>query len=88
MGRKNPTPRRAPEICPVCGEDVPRGAPACPECGADHNSGWREDAESYDSIGLPDDAFNDGHHMLARGAEAFTDRLGREVVAPILGGKP
>ena len=30
---------------------------------------------------LPDDAFNDGHHMLARGAEAFTDRLGREVVA-------
>ena len=45
--------RKAPEICPVCGEDVPRGALACPECGADHNSGWREDAERYDGIDLP-----------------------------------
>jgi len=44
-----------PEICPVCGEDVPRGALACPECGADHNSGWREEAERYDAIDLPDD---------------------------------
>jgi len=44
-----------PEICPVCGEDVPRGALACPECGADHNSGWREDAERYDGIDLPDE---------------------------------
>jgi len=44
-----------PEICPVCGEDVPRGVLACPECGADHNSGWREDAERYDGIDLPDE---------------------------------
>ena len=47
--------RPAPEICPVCGEDVPRNALACPECGADHNSGWREDAESYDGIDLPEE---------------------------------
>lgn len=40
--------RKAPETCPVCGEDVPRDALACPECGADHNSGWREDADSID----------------------------------------
>ena len=44
-----------PEICPVCSEDVPRGALACPECGADHNSGWREDAESHDGVDLPED---------------------------------
>src|SRR4051812_27133868 len=45
---------KSPEVCPVCGEDVPRGALACPECGADHESGWREDAESY-GVALPDD---------------------------------
>ena len=45
----------APEICPVCGEDVPRGALACPACGADHNSGWREDAERYDGLDLPEE---------------------------------
>lgn len=43
--------RKAPETCPVCGEDVPRDALACPECGADHNSGWREDADSIDVSG-------------------------------------
>ena len=48
----------APEICPVCGEDVPRGSLACPECGADHNSGWREDAESYDGLDLPEENFD------------------------------
>ena len=46
---------QAPEVCPVCGEDVPRGALACPECGADHNSGWREDAGEYDGVDLPED---------------------------------
>jgi hypothetical protein len=45
---------KTPEICPVCGEDVPRGALACPECGADHNSGWREDADSIDADGESD----------------------------------
>ena len=58
MSSKQQSPRRAPEVCPVCGEDVPSGALACPECGADHNSGWREEAENYDALGLPDDSFN------------------------------
>jgi hypothetical protein len=48
----------APAVCPVCGEDVPRGSLACPECGADHNSGWREEAQTYDSAGLPDEDFD------------------------------
>ncbi len=50
--------RKTPAICPVCGEEVPRGALACRECGADHNSGWRENAEAYDGVDLPDDEFN------------------------------
>ena len=50
--------RRPPKVCPVCGEDVPPVALACPECGADHRSGWREDTETYDAVGLPDDDFN------------------------------
>jgi hypothetical protein len=33
---------------------------------------------------LPDAAFYDSHHMFAAGAEAFTDRLTREVIAPTL----
>lgn len=45
--------RSPPSTCPVCGEDVPRNALACPECGADHNSGWREDADTYDALDLP-----------------------------------
>ena len=49
---------RAPKVCPVCGEDVPRVALACPECGADHTSGWRENAEAYDAVDLPDEDFN------------------------------
>src|SRR6266571_8429298 len=49
---------RTPEICPVCGGDVPRRALACPQCGADHNSGWREDADTYDGVDLPDEGFN------------------------------
>ena len=44
---------RTPEVCPVCGEDVPPRALACPECGADHNSGWREDY--LDGAGVPDE---------------------------------
>jgi hypothetical protein len=45
-------------VCPVCDHDVPRGALACPECGADHNSGWREDAENNDGLDLPDEQFD------------------------------
>src|SRR2546423_878337 len=49
---------KAPDVCPVCGEDVPRSSLACPECGADHNSGWREDARAYDGLDLPDNSFD------------------------------
>jgi uncharacterized membrane protein YvbJ len=49
---------QTPELCPVCGEDVPRDALACPQCGADHNSGWREDAGAYDGVDLPEHDFD------------------------------
>jgi hypothetical protein len=44
----------APDICPTCGSEVPDGARACPECGADEQTGWSEKAR-YDSLGIPDD---------------------------------
>ncbi len=48
-----------PSECPVCGEAVPRGAKACPHCGADERSGWNEDDTRYDGLDLPDEAFAD-----------------------------
>ena len=50
--------QRTPEICPVCEEDVPGNALSCPQCGADHNSGWKENADTYDGVDLPGQDFN------------------------------
>lgn len=49
-------PATPPEICPVCGASVPRTALACPECGADERSGWKEDPD--DGLDLPDEEFD------------------------------
>ncbi len=43
--------------CPVCGEDVPRKAKSCPDCGACEKSGWSEEVR-YDGLDLPGDDFN------------------------------
>lgn len=40
---------------------MPRGAKACPGCGADERSGWNEDDTRYDGLDLPDEAFADEH---------------------------
>ena len=53
------SPFVSPSECPVCGETVPRGAKACPGCGADERSGWNEDATRYDGLDLPAAAFAD-----------------------------
>jgi hypothetical protein len=45
---------RAPEACAVCGTDLSPAAKACPECGADERTGWRE-SSVYDGIDLPED---------------------------------
>ena len=44
--------------CPICGEDVPAKAKACPHCGACEKSGWNEDASGADGLDLPDDDFD------------------------------
>jgi predicted nucleic acid-binding Zn ribbon protein len=49
--------RPAPESCAQCGATIPPGARACPECGADERTGWREDSV-YDGLDLPDDAWD------------------------------
>lgn len=43
-----------PDECAQCGEPIPRNAHACPSCGADERTGWRE-VSLYDGLDLPDD---------------------------------
>lgn len=43
-----------PDFCAVCGADIPAGSLACPECGADERTGWREQS-IYDGLDLPDE---------------------------------
>lgn len=50
--------RPAPAECANCGAAIPRGARACPECGADERTGWRETGV-YDGLDLPESAFED-----------------------------
>jgi hypothetical protein len=46
-----------PEICPNCGAEVPRKARACPQCGADEQTGW-SDAARTDGLDLPEEEFD------------------------------
>ena len=50
--------RPPPEECANCGAAIPRSARACPECGADERTGWRE-TDLYDGLNLPDEAYSD-----------------------------
>lgn len=53
-----PESRPAPTECANCGASIPRSAKACPECGADERTGWREQSV-YDDLDLPDEAWTD-----------------------------
>lgn len=46
--------RPPPSECAQCGAAIPPNAHACPECGADERTGWRE-ASLYDGLDLPDE---------------------------------
>lgn len=48
----------APTECAVCGAAIPPRAKACPECGADERTGWRE-SSVYDGLDLPDAAWRE-----------------------------
>lgn len=48
----------SPPECANCGTDIPSGARACPECGADERTGWR-DTDLYDGLDLPEAAWSD-----------------------------
>ena len=41
-----------PAECAQCGATIPPRASACPECGADERTGWRE-TSVYDGLELP-----------------------------------
>lgn len=63
-----------PTECPVCGEVVPRGARACPGCGADERSGWNEEAVRYDGLDLPDEAYGNEREQ-PRARRSGSDKL-------------
>ncbi len=46
-----------PAYCPNCGAAISPNAAACPECGADEETGWNEDAHAQ-GLGLPDQDFD------------------------------
>jgi hypothetical protein len=54
-----------PDECANCGAEIPRHARACPECGADERTGWR-DTSLYDGLDLPDDAFDADERQAGR----------------------
>ena len=51
-------PLPPPAECANCGAAIPRNAKACPECGADERTGWRE-TSVYDDLDLPESAWSD-----------------------------
>ncbi|MDR1011719.1 MAG: zinc ribbon domain-containing protein [Opitutaceae bacterium] len=42
-----------PRYCAICGAELSPNARACPECGADERTGWREQ-DPTDGLDLPD----------------------------------
>lgn len=53
-----PEPLPPPDECANCGAAIPRGAKACPNCGADERTGWRE-TSVYDGLELPESGYED-----------------------------
>jgi hypothetical protein len=38
---------RATSSCPQCGGEFPVGRPACPHCGSDAQTGWKDESDDY-----------------------------------------
>ena len=67
-----------PDVCPQCGALVPDNARACPDCGADEETGWSDRAQAQ-RLGLPDDEFD--HDEFVR--EEFGDPQSKSGLPPI-----
>ena len=65
-----------PDICPVCGAEVPPAAHACPDCGADDTTGWNEGRALYDGLDLPDDEFDYDEYLHKEFGDA--EKLGKK----------
>ncbi len=63
-----------PEICPICGAEVPPNAKACPECGSDEETGWSERARAQE-LDLPDDEFDYEQFVKEEFAEEKEDKI-------------
>lgn len=68
MAKRASAGRAAPVTCAHCGASIPRAAKACPECGADETTGWRE-TDLYDGLDLPDEAWQDDDASVPLSAE-------------------
>jgi hypothetical protein len=62
-----------PTECAQCGAEIPPRARACPGCGADERTGWREQSV-YDGLNLPDDETDDDTRSAPRSSRP-RDRL-------------
>jgi len=57
MARRRPEP---PDECAQCEAAIPRGAHACPQCGADENTGWDANPWLPDTdVDIPDYLIDD-----------------------------
>ena len=46
--------KREAEICAECGAEFRKGRLACPECGSDAETGWKDEEEiQYESVEIP-----------------------------------
>lgn len=59
-----------PDECANCGAAIPQRARACPGCGADERTGWR-DTSIYDGLDLPDEQPADDSAAPRRPAGVF-----------------
>ena len=74
-----------PDICHVCGAEVPPSARACPECGADDTTGWNEDHAVYDGLDLPDDEFHYDEYLKKEFGDAGTPTRKRWIWLCLIG---
>lgn len=76
----------APEVCPNCDGEVPAGARACPECGADETTGWSQSAQC-DRLGIPDpdEEFDYGAFVQNEFAPHARGNTGRRLIWTVTG---